>query len=87
MIGCITPHCRLLGSAIPVHFQLLQVTVPQVGTTPPATALEQFYPREIHPRTPLMQGNSQNIIVLFSGAWYVTLSISYPCLMKHLTLH
>lgn len=51
---CIRPRSQPLLSITLVHTQLLQVTVLRAGTPPLATALEQLYPRETHPWTPLI---------------------------------
>lgn len=54
---CVSPHSRMPLSVTPVRTQPLQVTTLRAGTRSPATALEQYYPREIHPWIPLiMQG-------------------------------
>ena len=47
-ILCVRPHSQPLHSVTLAHTQLLQVTVLQVGTPHPATALDRCYPRDMH---------------------------------------
>lgn len=53
---CVSPRTPPLRSITLVHTQPLQVTALRAGTPPPATAREQYHPREMRPWTLIVAG-------------------------------